>query len=219
MRALCAVNHVRRLVAGLALVLLTCDKSPADAFDRKEIDRLPLSTRSVQVRGLGDDDVGCLARLSNLQMVFFGWGFMAVPSRITDRGVAALAKLDLPRLQLLDFGYCDHLTDAALAQISSMHQVTDLQLRVCQGITDAGLRDIGRMTWLNRLDLRGCDGITDAGLDALTGLVHLHELMLGGCGHVTSEGVARLQASLASTKVEKDEEEWARHEPGRERPR
>jgi hypothetical protein len=199
-------------------LLAACGKYPPNASSSAQIDRLPSSTPSARTRELRDEDVGNLARLKNLRMLFFSDGWKRFPSRITDRGVATLAKLDLPNLETLDFGYCDHITDAAFTHVATMRQVSDLQLRACHGITDAALHHIATMVWLKRLDVRGCKGITDAGLEALSSLTNLSELHLGGCVHVTPDGVARVQSRLPRTRVVKDEREWALHQPEEPRP-
>src|SRR5215471_6943346 len=93
---------------GIAAVLIagSCGSYPPEGNSAAEIARLPVTTKSVVVRSLPDDNVPALARLRDVEVLFFGWGQMALPSRITDRGLESLATLDLPKLRILDLGYC-----------------------------------------------------------------------------------------------------------------
>lgn len=206
----------------LALAAASCGKTPPpDAQNRSQIESLPVTTRMVQARGLSDADLPALARLKDLDRIDFGWGCMAFPSRITDRGLEILSTLDLPKLRHLAFGYCDHISDAGLAHLATMQRIAELQIHGCGGITDAGLAQVARMKGLATLDLRGCESISDAGIDALSSIPSLRELLLGGCVRVTADGIAQLAAKLPTTTIKKDEWEWAMHSESRDpaRPR
>ena len=137
-----------------------------------------------------------------------------MPAKITDEGLAELAKLDLPHLETLTLGWCDEITDAGLAHIVRMQTLTWLGLTTCPKITDAGLRELVNAKNLTGLDLRGCPNITDDGIQQLAAKKNWERIDLGGCPKITPEGVAKLQAALPNAPfVKKDDREWEFHAP------
>jgi hypothetical protein len=85
------------------------------------------------------------------------------------------------------------ITDAGLACLEGLTQVTDLDLADCSNITDEGLICLKGFTQLSELDLSGCNYITDETLARLEGLTQLSSLHLSGCNQITDEGLASLE--------------------------
>lgn len=199
------------LLGALSLHVAGCGHWPPIVNSAQDIARLSKSEAEVRARGLKDSDIPALARLRNLRQLDFSGGSAVMPAPITDAGLAALARLDLPDLDFLTLNYCDAITDAGLVHVGQMRTVGVLGLMGCRQITDAGLPHLLGMQRLRILDLRGCPGITDAGLEHLTRKKDWGQIWLGGCPNVSAQGVARLQAALPSVNVDKDEEEWKMH--------
>ena len=95
----------------------------------------------------------------------------------TKFGDAALAKLAplAPNLRWLDLAGTA-VTDAALAQLGAMRNLTRLQLQRT-AITDAGLKQLAGLGELESLNLYGT-AVTDAALDTLKRLPKLRQLYL-----------------------------------------
>lgn len=200
----------REIFVLIALCLLcSCGSEPPAVETKGDIDRLPVSQQSICARTLPDSDIPSLERLRDLDDLDFSMGCAIEDARITDDGLARLAKLDLPQLHMLALGYCQNITDAGLAYIGQMQTITQLMLTGSPQITDAGLPKLLAMKNLTYLDLRGCAGITDRGLQALATKTNWQKILLGGCSSVTANGVAQLQAALPNAKVQKDDIEWS----------
>ncbi len=199
------------LVLCVVLLLAGCSKSPPSANTKTDVRRLPVATDDLRARSLPDEDVVSLSRLRNLRTLDFWSGYGSYPIRFTDRGLAVLASLDLPRLELLFFGHCTNVTDASLDEITKMRTVRCLKLVACPGITDAGLRKLVGMTNLTFLDLRGCTNITDRGVENLASRTNWQAILLGGCPHVSVDAVKRLHRRVPGGDVEKDDKEWSWH--------
>src|SRR5207244_4430402 len=84
------------LVPMALLVMAGCGKWPPIVKTKRDIERLPASQHSIRARGLADSDIPSLARLRELRTLDFAGGNAIEPARITDEGLAELAKLDLP---------------------------------------------------------------------------------------------------------------------------
>lgn len=90
------------LLVPLALLVLSgCGNSPPSVETKRDIERLPASAQSIWARGLSDNDIPSLARLRELRTLDFSAGNGVMPAKITDEGLAELAKLDLPHLDTL----------------------------------------------------------------------------------------------------------------------
>src|SRR4051812_11244740 len=89
-----------------------CGDWPPIVDNKADNQRLARSTASVRARGLSDSDIPALARLRQLRTLDFSGGQAVKRAKITDRGLAELATLDLPHLETLTLGYCDQITDA-----------------------------------------------------------------------------------------------------------
>ena len=206
------INNSTATPALIASLLLSgCGHWPPIVDTKRDIQRLPASAPSIRARGLRDSDIPSLARLHELRILDFSGGNAVMATSITDSGLAHLANLDLPHLEIFTLGYCGGITDAGLAHVGQMQTVTWLGLTACPQITDAGLPHLLTMRSLSGLDLRGCGGITDNGLQCLVVKTNWKTIMLGGCSNVTAAGVSRLQGALPNADVKKDEKEWSYH--------
>lgn len=190
--------------------LCGCGPYPPSVATKVDIEALPLATRSVHARSLGDADVAALAQLRQMETLNFAsgharndvtTGFKNWEAAITDRGLSTLAELKLPKLKNLDLGYCDRITDAGLRHVAKIDSVTSLSLRGNSQITDSALNDLVAMKGLTALDLRECAGITDRGLQALGEKSNWELIRLGGCQGVTAEGIAELTKALPNARV------------------
>jgi hypothetical protein len=181
-------------------------KWPPIVNTKRDIEHLPASQRWIRARGLADSDIPSLARLRDLRTLDFAGGNAVKPAKITDEGLAELAKLDLPDLETLTLGWCDEITDAGLAHIGRMQTIKWLGLTSCPKITDAGLRELINAKNLTGLDLRRCPNITDDGIHQLAAKKNWERIELGGCPKITAQGVAMLQAALPNAGVNKDDQ-------------
>lgn len=193
------------VLGATGFALCGCGKS---IDSKSQIEGLPVSTVSVRARGLPDADIPALARLRQLKNLDFAGGVAVEDAAITDTGIEALAKLDLPALDCLNLGFNTRITNAGLVHIGKMETVSMLLLSACPKITGEGLRPLLGMKSLVYLDLRGCQGITDDGLQTLASKAELEQLILDGCRNVTVEGIAQLQAKLPNLRIVKDDKQW-----------
>ena len=194
----------------ICVALIGCAKWPEIVDSVKDVEALPSTTTSIRARGLPDGAVASLARLTNLVIIDFNGGSAVEPARITNRGIAILASLQLQHLETLTLGSTE-IADDALADLAKMETVSWLSLSACQKVTDRGIRNLVTMTNLSTLDLRGCTKITDMGILHLSSMGNLKEVLLGGSIRITSNGVERLRVALPTCKVGKDDREWAGH--------
>ncbi|HVU90445.1 MAG TPA: hypothetical protein VHD36_24180 [Pirellulales bacterium] len=201
----------RGLIVAALIGFAGCGPYPPSVAKKAEIDALPASTRSVYARSLSDGDVPALARLRELTLLDFtpGYarkdlttGFKKWEAAITDEGLAKLAAIELPKLETLGLGHCEHITDAGLVHVAKMDSVTSLHLEDDPGISDVGLQHLLAMKNLTALDLRGCQGITDAGLQILAGKPGWQMIALGRCSNITAQGIAKLRAALPNAKID-----------------
>jgi hypothetical protein len=192
----------------LLLMAFGCGKWPPVVDTARDVERLPLSERSVRARGLPDRDIPSLARLRQLRYLDFGGGKAVKDAKISDDGLAKLARLDLPDLDWLALGWNGRITDAGLDNIRRMKKLDGLLLTGCPKITDAGLPALVKAKSLTYLDLRGCPGVTDVGIQQLAAKTNWKTIQLGGCPNVTAQGVAKLQAALPGARIDKNDREW-----------
>jgi hypothetical protein len=220
----------------LLALFVACGPYSPIVDSKKDVQRLAPSEEVIRCRGLSDEDIPSLRHLPRLKYLQFGAGHLATPAKITDKGLARLAQLDLPRLEHLDLGHCSNITDRGLLDVSTMQKLTLLNLSFSPKITDAALFYVSKMenlNWLSlmgcpqitdaclptllamtnlmALDLRGCPAITDRGLAHLASKTNWQTIMLGGCPNVTVEAVEALQRALPNARVQKDEKEWSHH--------
>jgi len=200
------------LVFVLLLVAPGCGHWPPVVDTADDVKRLPVSEPSVRARGLPDSDIPSLARLRNLRDLDFSGGMAVKEAKITNEGLAQLTRLDLPNLDSLALGWNNKITDAGLDSVCQMHTITMLLLPACPHITDAGLPKLVNAKNLTYLDLRGCSGVTDAGIQQLATKTNWEHIELGGCRNITAQGAAKLQAALPNARVNKNDQEWERHQ-------
>ena len=196
----------RLLIIFSAIVFVAgCTPMPPNVGSKPNIDRLDVKTRSIAARRLPDEDIASLARLKNLEILDFTIGWGSYGAKITDRGLAELAKLDLPTLDSLSLDECDKITDAGLEHVAKLKNLSWLGLAVCPGITDAGLPALTTAENLTELDLRGCPNITDEGIQQLAAKRNWQSIDFAGCPKITAAGVAKLQAALPKARIVKDD--------------
>ncbi|CAL8468747.1 g8287 [Coccomyxa elongata] len=87
----------------------------------------------------------------------------------------------LPALRHLNLLHCSALTDGGLAAIAAQFpHLTGLQLKAPQ-LTDAGLAAVSCLSELTRLDLVDCESLKGVGMrDLLASLPHLHAVTITG---------------------------------------
>jgi hypothetical protein len=199
----------------MLLALAGCGSHfPPIVNTKRDIEGLPVTQQWIRARGLADSDIPSLARLQELSTLDFAGGNRVEPAKITDQGLAELAKLDLPHLELLTLGWCDEITDAGLAHIVRMQTLKRLHLDTCPKVTDGGLRELVNVKNLTEVSLRGCPNITDDGIQQLAGKKNWTHILLDGCPKITPEGVAKLQAALPNVPfVRKDDQNWEYEAP------
>jgi hypothetical protein len=193
------------------VLLASCSPQPPYVDSKDAVLRLPTSTEDIDARGLRDEDFASLSHLPQLSDLDFyaGWKNVSDPVRFSDRGLATLATLDLPKLDTVIFGHCTNITDASLTYIIKLRHVKWLGLIACPRITDSGLQTLTTMSNLMGLDLRGCTNITDKGLEYLAAKNNWQQIEFGGCQQVSLQAVANLQQRFPNAKIKKDEWEWS----------
>ena len=116
--------------------------------------------------------------------------------RIVDDNLDLLAPFTkLEELRLEKTG----ITDAGLEKLKQLKTLKVLNLGECVLITDAGLAHLGDLAELTKCDLYGTP-ITDAGLGHLSGLSKLERIWVGGT-QVTDDGVAKLEKALPNCTI------------------
>ena len=86
------------------------------------------------------------------------------------------------------------VTDAVLARIATLQQVTRLDLDGCDGLTDEGLAHLANMPQLEELNLSGWGSqYTDAGLAVLSHLKKLRRFNMAWGRRITDAGIAHLR--------------------------
>ena len=216
-------SHTRILLNVAVLVTFTtlfsvgCGDWPPVVNSKTDVERLSTTEPSIRARTLSDVEIPSLSRLVNLRRIDFQGGWGAYPSKITDAGLAELAKLNLPNLEELDLGRCPAITDAGLEQIGKIPtltflildenpNITDdgllhlkelkkldfLRVWACRNITDRAVDNISSITSLRELSFEQCFQITDAALPKLAEFKNLRRLQLNGCDQLTDEGIQHL---------------------------
>ncbi len=172
-----------------------------------DVNRLPDTTRSIRAQD-SRTVIFLLLRLHELSGLDFSGGMAVEEAQITDDGLAELAKLNLPRLDTLLLGWCEHITDAGLEHVSRIQTIQYLELAGNSHIADAGLAQLASMKNLTGLNISGCPGVTDVGLLRLAAKRDWQYVDLSGCENVTADGIAKLRAALPNARIKKDDLEW-----------
>lgn len=199
------------LVALIVSTVQACfgqEHQPAVFSEDNKIERLPPTTTSYRARNLADDNISSLSRFKGLVTLDFSAGLAVQPPKITDKGLAEIAKLDLPDLKRLSLGWNDEITDEGLAHLPRIKTLIWLGLPSCTKITDAGLRRLAQLEGPVGLDLRACPNLTDEGIQQLAAKKDWEEIVLDGCPKITPEGLARLKARLPNVTIAKIDENW-----------
>lgn len=100
------------------------------------------------------------------------------------RGVAALRFLDLSENR--------NVTNAGLARLRGLPQLTGLNLSSCS-ITNTGLKQLGDLPNLSHLNLSYCNRLSDEALKILEGMHHLKYVNLQGCLSITRAAITRVR--------------------------
>jgi hypothetical protein len=96
--------------------------------------------------------------------------------------------------QLTGINARQQMSDAVLARIANLDQITRLDLDGCNRVTDAGLAHLDRLSQLEELNLSGWHSrITDSGLAVLRSLKKLRRFDMAWPQRVTDAGMANLQ--------------------------
>ena len=126
-----------------------------------------------------------------------GWfSCLCISEEIND--LSFLRHIDSHALHGLEFN--SHATDADLAHLKALTNLTFLGLSGCKQITDAGLAHLASLTNLTYL-LFGCDQTTDAGLAHLKSLTNLTFLDLSVCKQITDAAINIFQRSLPNCEI------------------
>ncbi|RLM58006.1 hypothetical protein C2845_PM18G12310 [Panicum miliaceum] len=117
-------------------------------------------------------------------------------SAITDEGLAALVR-GCKKIRMLNLRYCTQITDAGLKHLSTLEELTNLEMRCLVRITGIGITSIAvGCPSLIELDLKRCYSVDDAGLWALSRYSqNLRQLTISYC-QVTGLGLCHLLGTL-----------------------
>ncbi|GJN25783.1 hypothetical protein PR202_gb13656 [Eleusine coracana subsp. coracana] len=117
-------------------------------------------------------------------------------SAITDDGLAALAG-GCKKMRMLNLRYCDQITDAGLKHLSSLEELTNLEMRCLVRVTGIGIASIATgCPNLRELDLKRCYSVDDASVWAVARYSqNLRQLDISYC-QITGLGLCHLLSSL-----------------------
>ncbi len=132
-----------------------------------------------------------------------GPGYFTVPDgyvirvRIKSIGDEDLAGLvqelePVEALRFLDLSENRNVTNAGLARLKALPQITGLNLSSCS-ITSTGLRHLSSLPNLAYLNLSFCNRLTDAALKILEAQRNITYVDLQGCLSITTGGVSRVR--------------------------
>ena len=134
---------------------------------------------------------------------------------ITDEGVLSSLS-NFSALTTLGFNDCRSITDLGMQFLSSLTNLTSLDLSKCGAtqtqmsnfihfigdpnttITDHGVQFLSGLTKLEHLDLSMCGRITDRGMQFLPNLANLKRLDMRSCTSITNLGAVETLSSLTS---------------------
>lgn len=102
------------------------------------------------------------------------------------RAVRPTAALGLRHLSLAG---CERATDAALATILRVTNLTKLRLDRCVRLSDAALEFVAMQTSLRELSIASCKLVGDTGVAHLAALSELRVVSVERCGRVTDQGL------------------------------
>ncbi len=123
-------------------------------------------------------------------------------SRTDIEDVDLIALLNKNRyIKFLNLDGCAKITNAGLAPLKGLTQLTSLNLYDCCRLTNAGLEHLKGLTQLTSLDLTNCSDLSDAGLEHLAGLTQLTSLNLYYCSQLTDASLQHLKALIQLTSL------------------
>ncbi|KAL8545519.1 hypothetical protein ACS0TY_005609 [Phlomoides rotata] len=115
---------------------------------------------------------------------------------IGDDGLGALSR-GCKRLKKLILSYCDGVSDRGIECLSSLDELSDLEVRSLPNITATGLTKLAAgCRRLTELDLKNCDNIDDSGFWAVAHyLRNLQQINLSGCA-ISDVGLCMVMGNL-----------------------
>jgi hypothetical protein len=137
---------------------------------------------------IGDDGVGCLTTLVNLQALN-----LSCLQKLTSLSAAHVSRLS--KLQHLDMSMCPEVSDA-----DGFRTLTDLRvldLTRCT-ISDSTVAAISRLQLLEELCLKDCTRLTDASVLHLSTCRHLRSLSLSNCCRSMSDSTLSKLSRLST---------------------
>jgi hypothetical protein len=134
-----------------------------------------------------------------------GPGYFTLPdgheARVRIKGIddADLLRLveqlrEVQALRFLDLSENRNVTDAGLARLRGLPQLTGLNLSSCS-ITNPGLKHLEGLPRLAHLNLSYCNRLNDASLKILEGMHQLTYVNLLGCLSITRAAISRVRRS------------------------
>lgn len=145
---------------------------------------IPSDVEQLSCYALVDADLELLARFRSVRIL----DLRGCSRTLDGAGMKHVAKLSTLRRVLLNNTAID---DAALAQLGSLPELGQLDLRYATKITGVGFRAFQQTGALERLDLSHARGLSDEGLAAIAEVESLAHLKLSGrrLGRITAEGM------------------------------
>ncbi|KAL1546207.1 F-box/LRR-repeat protein 3-like [Salvia divinorum] len=115
---------------------------------------------------------------------------------IGDGGLAAISR-GCKKLKVLNMSYCDGVTDQGVAYLSSLDELSSLEMRSLRNITAAGLKKLAAgCRRLAELDVKNCEGIDDSGFWALAYYSrNLQQINVSGCA-ISDVGLCMMMGNL-----------------------
>lgn len=137
------------------------------------------------------------------QLMDEGPGYFTIPDHTTigiriksieDDEFATLIEetAQFPLLSFLDLSENRKLSNKGISKITSLQNLTHLNLRSC-GINHHALEHLVELPFLEYLDLSFCNRITDHGIQYLQSMKNLKFIDLQGTTKITAAGIKRLQ--------------------------
>jgi len=170
--------------------------------EEKSIDPKPLNEVLAQTANLMDDQNVAITPLSPKEP-WLQCNASVAGTNFGDKELSKLAAIG-PNLRWLDLGGTA-ITDAGLAQLSSMPNLTRLHLERTR-ISDGALSKIAPLRQLEYLNLYGTE-ITDAGLDELQAIPKLKQLYLWQTKVTPAAGKAFAEAHTDQDQLQRWQEE------------
>jgi Leucine-rich repeat (LRR) protein len=163
----------------------------------KNLDLLNLDHTRVTLEGV----VAFAAALPDLEVSapfgrLVGGAGLTMDPTVTDGQLARLKVLTT--LRRLNLSECDKITDAGIAHVAALKQLTWLELGYTQ-VSDAGLAKLAALKDLELLDLRDTQVTMPAALKLAAALPKLH--VLAGFGYVNGASEIRLDAGVTDAEI------------------